>query len=104
MYINCFLHSEQFLYTTCSPHVLQKEELLTKISLVFSNYSHHKEELKNFLVAPFLILFSQLPALKKGIKNGATRKFLSPSFFVTVSTFLRYLRVHSMTACTEQGW
>ena len=32
-YRNCFWHSEQFLYTTCSPHVLQKEELLTKISL-----------------------------------------------------------------------
>ena len=30
---NCFWHSEQFLYTTCSPHVLQKEELLTKIYL-----------------------------------------------------------------------
>ena len=28
-----FWHSEQFLYTTCSPHVLQKEELLTKIYL-----------------------------------------------------------------------
>ena len=30
---NCFWHSEQFLYTTCSPRVLQKEELLTKIYL-----------------------------------------------------------------------
>ena len=27
VYINCFWHSEQFLYTTCSPHVLQKEQL-----------------------------------------------------------------------------
>ena len=33
MYRNCFWHSEQFLYTTCSPHVLQKEELLTRIYL-----------------------------------------------------------------------
>ena len=32
MYRNCFWHSEQFLYT-CFPHVLQKEELLTKIYL-----------------------------------------------------------------------
>ena len=32
-YRNCFWHSEHFLYTTCSPHVLQKEELLTKIYL-----------------------------------------------------------------------
>ena len=33
MYRNCFRHSEQFLYITCSPHILQKEELLTKIFL-----------------------------------------------------------------------
>ena len=33
VYRNCFWQSEQFLYTTCSPHVLQKEELLTKIYL-----------------------------------------------------------------------
>ena len=33
VYRNCFWHSEQFLYTSCSPHVLQKEELLTKIYL-----------------------------------------------------------------------
>ena len=33
VYRNCFWHSEQFSYTTCSPHVLQKEELLTKIYL-----------------------------------------------------------------------
>ena len=33
VYINCFWHAEQFLYTTCSPNVLQKEELLTKIYL-----------------------------------------------------------------------
>ena len=33
MYRNWFRHSEQFLYTTCSPKVLQKEELLIKIYL-----------------------------------------------------------------------
>ena len=33
VYRNCFWPSEQFLYTTCSSHVLQKEELLTKIYL-----------------------------------------------------------------------
>ena len=31
VYRNCFWQPEQFLYTTCSPYVLQKEELLTKI-------------------------------------------------------------------------
>ena len=33
VYRYCFWHSEQFLYTTSSPHVLQKEELLIKIYL-----------------------------------------------------------------------
>ena len=32
-YFVLFRHSEQFWYTTCSPHVLQKEKLLTKIYL-----------------------------------------------------------------------
>jgi hypothetical protein len=30
-----------------------------------------------------LISFSQLPAVKKGIKNGAARNFFSLSYFVT---------------------
>ena len=33
VYRDCFWHSERFLYTTCSPHVPEKEELLTKIYL-----------------------------------------------------------------------
>ena len=33
VYRNCVWHSEQFLFTTCSPHVLQKEKLLIKIYL-----------------------------------------------------------------------
>jgi hypothetical protein len=37
VYRNCFWHSEQFLYTTCSPHVLQNEELLKKIYLYSSD-------------------------------------------------------------------
>ena len=40
VYRNCFWHSEQFLYTTCSPYVLQKEELLTKIY----QYSYQKAD------------------------------------------------------------
>ena len=38
---------------------------------------------KNFLAAPFLIPFSQQPAVKKGIKNGAARKNFGASYFVT---------------------
>ena len=38
VYRNCFWHSEQFLYTMCSPHVVQKEELLTKIYLYLGTY------------------------------------------------------------------
>ena len=33
MYKTCSECQKHFLYTTCSPHVLQKEELLTKIYL-----------------------------------------------------------------------
>ena len=36
VYRNCFWLSEQFLYTTCSPNVLQKEKLLTKIYLYYT--------------------------------------------------------------------
>ena len=62
VYRNCFWHSEQLLYTTCSPHVLQKEELLTKIYL----YRHHGDssnwlwnlwEYLRLLKAWFLIWF-----------------------------------------------
>ena len=38
VYRNCFWHSEQFLYTTCSTYVLQKEELLTKIYLYYNSH------------------------------------------------------------------
>ena len=38
VYRYCFWHSEQFLCTTCSHHVLEKEERLTKIYL----YSYSK--------------------------------------------------------------
>ena len=41
---------------------------------------------KIFLAAPFLIPFSQLPAVKKGIKNGAASKFFGPSNFLTALT------------------
>ena len=46
VYRNSFRHSEQFLYTTCSRHFLQKEELPTKIYLyaifVYSIIPHLK--------------------------------------------------------------
>ena len=30
VYRNCFCHTEQFVYTTCSTYVLQKEERMSK--------------------------------------------------------------------------
>ena len=51
---NSFWHSEQFLYSTCSPHVLQKEELLTKIYLYqkliwpFTVWIYCSSDLKSF--------------------------------------------------------
>ena len=43
MYRNCFWHSEQVLYGTCSPHFLQKEELLTKIYLHSAQWSWYRK-------------------------------------------------------------
>ena len=44
---NCFWHSEQFLYTTWSPHVLQKE-VLTKIYLYNAIYIYRSiQKIKN---------------------------------------------------------
>ena len=47
---NCFWYSEKILYTACSPHVLQKEELLTNIYLyvqrtLLKNSNSHVESL-----------------------------------------------------------
>ena len=56
VYRNCFWHSEQFLYTTCSPHVLQKEELLTKIYLYSVKHSMIERGIR--LLAPADVLKS----------------------------------------------
>ena len=46
-----------------------------------------KEGPKNFLAAPFLVSFSQLPAAKKGHRKRCSWKFFGPSYFVTALTF-----------------
>ena len=69
MYRNCFWQSEQFLYTTCSPHVLQKEELLTKI------YLYQK---KNLLVIKQSVFMYQNKSSKTGIH-------LTPTIYVHIS-------------------
>ena len=61
MYRNCFGHSERFLYTTCSPHVLKKGEFLTKIYLqlflVAASGKHEKKARLGFLlVSPEILL------------------------------------------------
>ena len=43
---------------------------------------------KKFLAAPFLIPISQLPAVKKEIKNGAARNVLGSSYFVMALVFV----------------
>ena len=56
-YRNCFRHSEQFLYTTCSPHVLQKEELLTKIYLYLQLLCNRQMQYSSDLNLEVFILF-----------------------------------------------
>ena len=38
VYRNCFWHSEQFLYTTCSPHVLQKKSFWQRFTCIGDNF------------------------------------------------------------------
>ena len=38
---------------------------------------------KIFLAAPFFEVFFSAASCKKGLKNGAARKLLGPSYFVT---------------------
>ena len=42
---------------------------------------------KNFQDAPFLVYFSQLPALEKDTENGAPGKNFGPFYFDTALTF-----------------
>ena len=52
--------TEQFLYTTCSPHVLQKEDLLTKIYLYrrIHGWAENNDEYYSNDCGPIDVLFS----------------------------------------------
>ena len=74
MYRNCFRHSEQFLYTTCFPHVLQKEELLTKIYLYYLRCSNSKPFLfqilnlhKPLTISSFMVTSQKLNSWIKSV-------------------------------------
>ena len=49
MYINCSECQKQFLYTTCSPHVLQKEELLKKNLPVIKRFCYWAERYNKYV-------------------------------------------------------
>ena len=49
-YRNCFWHLEQFLNTTYSPHVLQKEELLKKIYLYYLGFFSSLQDTSKYSV------------------------------------------------------
>ena len=108
VYRNCFWHWEQFLYTTCSPHVLQKEELLTKIYLYPWGSGFRCEKARD---SPLLRTMPFLPnaifcLMKKGLwrqKAEGDLHFYPPSLFfampiwfclkgvITQVTFVRFL-------------
>ena len=69
VYRNCFWHSEQFLYTTCSPHILQTEELLTKI------YLYKDEKVLDYLSSSCALL------LHRNNLAGPSTTFASPLQF-----------------------
>ena len=69
--------------------------------------SKNKKVQKCFYLHRFLNPFSQLPAVKKDLKNGAARKFSGPSYFATAlahyRTYLQWLWVLHYTANTYSG-
>ena len=83
MYRNCFWHSEQFLHTTCSPHVLQKRRASDKDLPVLSRTVHESLIIK--------ILFSQiytsLQCFSQGFLNNryAQNRHRFLNFFLTLS-------------------
>ena len=66
----------------CVPNIKRCILCVRIITYCYLEPSQNKKGQKNFLATPFLIPFSQLPAVKKGIKNGVARKIFGPSYFV----------------------
>ena len=64
VYRNCFWHSEHFLYKTCSPHFLHKEEILTKIYLY-----HWTKWIIYVGIETILKAYSQYGVAHKGLKS-----------------------------------
>ena len=99
VYRNCFWHSEHFLYKTCSPHFLHKEEILTKIYLyhwtkwiiyvgietilkAYSQYGVAREQINaNIYINPTKIWFQCFCVMKE----------VPPNILLFVSLILSYL-------------
>ena len=76
MYKNCSECQEQFLYTTCSPHVLQKRRASDKDLLVFKDCNAKQGRTDNKQGNPYLPLIS--PALNY---NVWCRRFQLESYY-----------------------
>ena len=106
VYRNCFWHSEQFLYTTYSPHVLQKEELLTKIYLywkmvlsvrkcIFAFFVHEICTAIIFLITTlFLSIIYYLPRKIRCQQHSTNLNMPNFGYFHERSTRKLYLRHH----------
>ena len=106
VYRNCFRHSEQFLYTTYSPHVLQKEELLTKIYLywkmvlsvrkcIFAFFVHEVCTAIIFLITTlFLSIIYYLPRKIRCQQHSTNLNMPNFGYFHERSTRKLYLRHH----------
>ena len=82
VYTNCFWNSEQFLYTACSPHVLQKEELLTKICIFNSPKKWTKNQIYSYGTSSRIIFVRFLGELK------------TPARHFEINWSLGHMRVH----------
>ena len=104
---NCFWHSEQFLYTTCSTHVLQKEELLKNIYLhhsLFNMYFEvHRSDLKSnsLKISSAMCYILLLVQFTYGLVNSCDLKkietllsdYIIFSFFINMNWMLFKIRL-----------
>ena len=97
-------HSEQFLYTTCSPHALQKEELLTKIYLylaywLFFLFSYFRpEEVHNIVSGKLALKYSGTDIEAMKLVAQASKKRSLADFQTTVGKYSKELKGDKIVA------
>ena len=87
VYRSYFGHSEQFLYTTGSPHVLQKEKLQTKFTCIINAALFFGDEFQFEALAAL----NKVDFLQKQMETNDNIINLDCTFLVYLSTLLDLL-------------